>query len=83
MYSKYFAYKYPEFFDVKLRTAAGASSSAPIFFDPSTRIDGIGVTEYEIDGGIIANNPSLYAYQLSKIFNEKANIRILSLGNGL
>lgn len=39
-----------------------------------------------IDGGVIANNPSIYAYQLARYFNEvrkkASDIRILSLAAG-
>ena len=36
----------------------------------------------DIDGGIICNNPGLYAYQLAKIIKGKKKIRLLSLGTG-
>lgn len=35
-----------------------------------------------IDGGIICNNPSLYAYIAAHIFKKKKNVRILSIGTG-
>ena len=62
--------------------ATGASSAAPTFFDPKVQINGYGMTELQIDGGIICNNPALYAYQMARVFNKKDKVRILSLGTG-
>jgi len=39
--------------------------------------------EFQIDGGVICNNPSLYAYQMAKVLKNKPNVRMLSLGTGL
>jgi patatin-like phospholipase/acyl hydrolase len=38
--------------------------------------------EILIDGGIICNNPSMYAYQMAYYFHGRRNIRVLSLGTG-
>jgi len=38
--------------------------------------------EVQIDGGIICNNPALYAYQLATMFNKHQKTRILTLGTG-
>ena len=69
-------------YDVPIGNATGASSAAPTFFDPKQQINGYGLKELQIDGGIICNNPALYAYQFAKIFNKKTKTRILSLGTG-
>lgn len=62
--------------------ATGASSAAPTFFNPKLQINGYGLTELQIDGGIICNNPALYAYQLATLMHNKKKVRILSLGTG-
>ena len=36
----------------------------------------------QIDGGVICNNPSLYAYELAKDFHGHKKIRLISLGTG-
>jgi patatin-like phospholipase/acyl hydrolase len=81
-YSKYNSRLDPKIYDVKIGEATGASSAAPTFFDPKLHIDGYGFTELEIDGGIICNNPALYAYEIAKNFHKKSKVRILSLGTG-
>ena len=40
------------------------------------------MNETLIDGGLICNTPSLYAYQMAKNLLDKPNIRLLSLGTG-
>ena len=62
--------------------AAAASGSAPAFFDPTSHTNGYGIEEKLIDGAVICNNPSFYAYMISHIFNKKRNFRIISLGTG-
>ena len=81
-YSKYFKKVDPGRYDVLLRTAVAASSSAPIYFDPLSNTNGFNMNETLIDGGLICNNPSLYAYQMAKHLLEKPEIRLLSLGTG-
>ena len=81
-YSKYMAKLEPKIYDIPVGNATGASSAAPTFFDPKQQINGYGLKELQIDGGIICNNPALYAYQFAKIFNKKSKVRILSLGTG-
>jgi patatin-like phospholipase/acyl hydrolase len=61
-YSKYFRAVDPGRYDVLLRTAVAASSSAPIYFDPKTYTNKLDIKETLIDGGLICNNPSLYAF---------------------
>ena len=67
-----------------MRIAAQASSSAPIYFDPTSRVNNYGFNEKLLDGGIICNNPGLYAYLIAKNFIEpnKKKFRVLSLGTG-
>lgn len=65
-----------------LGDATGASSAAPTFFDPKTSINGYDMKELLIDGGVIFNNPGLYAYEFAKYLLGKKNIRIMSLGTG-
>jgi hypothetical protein len=67
---------------VPVGNATGASSAAPTFFDPKSQTNGYGLFELQIDGGIICNNPSLYAYQLATLMHKKKKVRILSLGTG-
>ena len=81
-YSKTYAKDDPKTYDVPVGNATGASSAAPTFFDPKKQINGYGLLELQIDGGIICNNPALYAYQIATIFREKSKVRILSLGTG-
>jgi len=38
--------------------------------------------ELQIDGGVICNNPSLYAYEFARLLLGKQKIRVLSLGTG-
>ena len=65
-YSKYFKNLDPGRYDVMLWTAVSASASAPIYFDPKTNTNQFQIEEQLIDGGLICNNPSLYAFQLAK-----------------
>lgn len=81
-YSKYFKSIDPGRYDVYLRDAVAASSSAPIYFDPKRRTNQFSMNETLIDGGLICNTPSLYAYQMAKHLLDKPNIRLLSLGTG-
>ena len=81
-FSKYFSEQDPLIYDVPVGNATGASSAAPTFFDPKVQKDGYDFIELQIDGGIICNNPSLYAYEISKDLNQKENIRLVSIGTG-
>jgi patatin-like phospholipase/acyl hydrolase len=67
---------------VAIGDATGASSAAPTYFDPKVQKNMYGLTELQIDGGIICNNPALYAYNMATKLNNKSKIRILSLGTG-
>ncbi len=62
---------------------AMATSATPLFFDPFTRIVKKGryrTTELLVDGGLIANNPSLYATVYVKEFLKHDNVRTVSIG---
>ena len=65
-----------------LWTAVSASASAPIYFDPKSNKNQFEIEELLIDGGLICNNPSLYAFQMAKHLNGYENIRLISLGTG-
>lgn len=67
-YSKWFSKHEPEYYDVPIGSATGASSAAPGFFRPKINKDKYGIEEMQIDGGIIGNNPAFYAYQMAKNF---------------
>jgi patatin-like phospholipase/acyl hydrolase len=81
-YSKYFRTIDPGRYDVKLWTAVSASSSAPIYFDPKTHTNEFDIEETLIDGGLICNNPSLYAFQMARHIHGHDDIRLMSLGTG-
>ena len=81
-FSQYFNKLDPAIYELPLWEAVAASSSAPIYFDPTTRINGYGFQARLIDGGIICNNPSLYAYYYARYLLEKPKVRIISLGTG-
>ena len=61
-YSKLFASQDPFLYDVTVANASLASTAEPKFFEPKFKTDGYGYQHYEVDGGVIANNPSFYAY---------------------
>jgi len=60
-----------------------ASSSAPIYFDPS-QVDGLASRVLGADGGIFANNPAMCAYvEAAKIWrNEPVEILVAAFGCG-
>lgn len=81
-FSKYFNRIDPGIYQLPFWEAVASSSSAPFYFDPMSRTDGYGFDAKLIDGGIICNNPSLYAYYYAKYLIDKPKIRIISLGTG-
>jgi len=81
-YSKYFSEQDPGVYNITVGDATGASSSAPTYFDPKILEIPFGHNETLIDGGLICNNPSLYAFIIAKRLRGHKNIRILSLGTG-
>ena len=86
-YSNYFQKYDGGYYNVPIRVAAAASSSAPIYFDPTTRENTYGFSESLVDGGVICNNPSFYAYQHAKYLQHAGNpngyiYNLVSLGTG-
>ena len=53
-----------------------------MYFEPKLQINGYNMTELQIDGGIICNNPSMYAYQMARIYRGQDKLRLLSIGTG-
>ncbi|KAF5955427.1 hypothetical protein HYC85_008283 [Camellia sinensis] len=71
--------------DLKLTDVVIGSASAPIYFSPKTFKGGR--TEYKlVDGGVVANNPTLLAIkEAAQLFGnprDYSNYLILSLGTG-
>lgn len=69
-------------YNIAMDVVAGATSAAPTYFDPKLFKNGRGQQEVLVDGGIIANNPSMYAFFFASEFNKKENIRVISIGTG-
>lgn len=61
-YSKYFAGQESGIYQIATGNATGASSSAPGYFTPKLNTNKFDIPEILIDGGLICNNPSLYAF---------------------
>lgn len=69
--------------DFLLRDVARATSAAPTYFPPAriTACDGQGFTL--VDGGIVANNPTLSAVvEARKLYPDARRIVVVSLGTG-
>jgi uncharacterized protein len=81
-YSKHEAARVPEIYDVTMDLAAGATSAAPGYFDPRIYENKKGEREVLVDGGIIANNPSMYAFIFASEFHKQKDIRVISVGTG-
>ncbi len=64
---------------IKMVSAASATSAAPIYYSTQEIDDGT----WLIDGGIVANNPSLIGYSEAKKIFPGCNIRVLSIGAGI
>lgn len=67
LFSKQFLRDRNEYRNVSIGDAVGASAAAPGYFDPKLVTNKIGFTEALIDGGVIANSPAFYAFQLANI----------------
>ena len=64
---------------IKIVSAAAATSAAPVYYSTQEIDDG----SWLIDGGIVANNPSLIGYsEALKIFPEQ-EIKVFSIGTGI
>lgn len=61
-FSRYFAHLNPAKYNVVIGEATAASSAAPTYFDPRIDVNKYGMIEILIDGGVICNNPAMYAY---------------------
>lgn len=69
-----------EFRNLKCIEAARATSAAPLYFAPKFLSDSNGRRMALIDGGVIANNPSLLAYvEARKLYPNAKLFHILSL----
>jgi patatin-like phospholipase/acyl hydrolase len=64
---------------IKMVSAASATSAAPIYYSTQEIDDGT----WLIDGGIVANNPSLIGYSEAKKIFPAHNIKVLSIGTGI
>ena len=82
-YSKYFVETDPGNYNFPIKFAAAASASAPVAFNPLLKENRYNITEALIDGGVICNNPALYAYMIAHDLRGKKNFRIMSLGTGV
>lgn len=65
-FSKYMAAQNAKIYNTTIGNATASSSAAPTFFDPHVVIDDYSLTELQIDGGPICNNPTLYAFEMSR-----------------
>ena len=59
--------------------AGTATSAAPIYYPTENIEDG----SWLIDGGVVANNPSLIGYVEAKKLFKTRDIRVLSIGTGI
>jgi predicted acylesterase/phospholipase RssA len=75
------SYKTPK---TLMRLAARATSAAPTYFSPTTIYDEESASHISlIDGGVVANNPVLYAYREAKrLYPDAKRFHILSLSTG-
>ena len=64
---------------IKMVSAASATSAAPIYYSTQEIDDGT----WLIDGGIVANNPSLLGYSEAKKLFPDQEIKVLSIGTGI
>ena len=81
-YSDYFAKNQPGTHYIDTKHAIGASAAAPTYFDPLPHTNMFGIEEMLIDGGVIANNPSLYSHLMAKFLLDKPNLLMVSIGTG-
>ena len=83
LYSKYFVGTDAGNYNFYLANATSASASAPVAFSPLVIQNGFGIYEAMIDGGVICNNPALYAFDIARNLRDRNKIRIISLGTGV
>lgn len=65
-----------------LKDVARATSAAPTYFPAAIIRNDNGETYHFLDGGIAANNPTLYAYEEAKGLYPFASWQVISLGTG-
>ena len=65
--------------EITVAKAGAATSAAPIYYPTEEVEDG----SWLIDGGVVANNPSLIGYVEATKFFKTQNIRVLSIGTGI
>lgn len=83
-YSKFFSTMQPGIYDIQMSLATGGSSAAPVFFQPQKINDQYGMKQLVIDGGIIGNNPAMYAFlQATRLNKITKPLRIISMGTGV
>lgn len=69
--------------DTKMSTVAAATSVAPFYFSPINYYDkNTKKNRTLIDGGLVAKNPSVFAYEEAKKRHPNKDILMLSLGAG-
>lgn len=69
--------------DTKMSTVAAATSVAPFYFSPINFYDKkVKRNRTLIDGGLVAKNPSVFAYEEAKKRNSNKDVVMLSLGAG-
>lgn len=69
--------------DAPMSMVAAATSVAPFYFSPITYFDkSFNKNRTLIDGGLVAKNPSVFAYQEAKKLFPDKKINLLSLGAG-
>ncbi len=69
--------------DAKMSMVAAATSVAPFYFSPITYYDkAIQKKRTLIDGGLVAKNPSVFAYEEAKKRNKDKDVLLISLGAG-
>jgi len=73
----------PNYNDARMSMVAAATSVAPFYFSPIHYYDK-SANRYRtlIDGGLVAKNPSVFAYEEAKKMNKNKEIFLLSLGAG-
>lgn len=85
-YSKYFDAASPGIYNQTAAQAIASSASPPIVFTPNMLVTKLGhMVQAMIDGGMIANNPAIYAYQTAMYLNKRAkskDIKMLSIAAG-
>ena len=65
--------------NISVISAINATSAAPLYY-PTVKIeDG----SWLIDGGVVANNPSLIGYNEARNYFKTSNIKVFSIGTGL